>query len=59
MCTEQYPWGGLRVQCLGSGPTVDHRAAINTDPYGDLALLEDLLVSQLAADGGFMPVDRD
>lgn len=47
------------MQCLGSGPTVDHRAAINTDPYGDLALLEDLLVSQLAADGGFMPVDRD
>lgn len=47
------------MQCLGSGPTVDYRAVINTDPYGDLALLEGLLVSQRAADGGFMPVDRD
>ena len=47
------------MQCLGSGPTVDHRAAINTDPYGDLALLEDLLVLRLVADGGFTPVDRD
>ena len=47
------------MQCLGSGPTVDHGAVVNTDPCGDLALLEDLLVLRLVADGGFTPVDRD
>ena len=41
------------MQCLGSGATVDHRAVINTDPYGDLTLLEDLLVWQLVAGARF------